>query len=96
MNDSHRVMVASLGGKDHFAADLKGGRGGRPQMVSGARANRSFLTRVVRYLAEKHGICQFLDFGTGLPAPDNTHQVAQAIACWGPGLSTWTDQESEQ
>src|SRR5262249_15009211 len=44
------------------------------------RANRAFLARVVRYLAGECGIRQFLDIGTGLPAPNSTHQVAQAIA----------------
>ena len=28
------------------------------------------------YLAEQ-GVRQFLDVGTGLPAPDNTHEIAQ-------------------
>jgi S-adenosyl methyltransferase len=49
-------------------------------VVAGAQANRSFLTRAVRYLAGRRGIRQFLDIGTGLPAPGNTHEVAQAIA----------------
>jgi SAM-dependent methyltransferase len=35
---------------------------------------------VVRYLAAECGVRQFLDIGTGLPAPHSTHQVAQAIA----------------
>jgi hypothetical protein len=35
---------------------------------------------VVRFLAAEQGIRQFLDIGTGLPAPDNTHDVAQAVA----------------
>jgi hypothetical protein len=52
----------------------------RPQVVAGAGANRAFLARVVRYLAAECGIRQFLDIGTGLPAPGNTHEVAQAIA----------------
>jgi hypothetical protein len=34
----------------------------------------------VRYLAEECGIRQFIDIGPGLPAPGNTHDVAQAIA----------------
>jgi SAM-dependent methyltransferase len=34
----------------------------------------------VRYLAADCGIQQFLDIGTGLPAPDNTHEVAQQVA----------------
>jgi hypothetical protein len=49
-------------------------------VVAGAQANRSFLVRVVRYLAGRRGIFQFLDIGTGLPAPGSTHEVAQAIA----------------
>src|SRR5262249_26933426 len=39
-----------------------------------------FLARVVGYLAAVGGIRQFLDIGTGLPAPASTHQVAQTIA----------------
>jgi hypothetical protein len=49
-------------------------------VVAGARANRAFLGRVVRYLAAEAGIRQFLDIGAGLPAVDNTHEVAQAVA----------------
>jgi hypothetical protein len=52
----------------------------RPQVVEGARANRAFLARLVRYLAAEAGIRQFLDIGTGLPAPGSTHEVAQAVA----------------
>src|SRR5262249_49646185 len=52
----------------------------RPQVVTGARANRAFLARAVRYLAAERGIRQFLDIGTGLPAANATHQVAQHIA----------------
>ncbi len=48
-------------------------------MVAGARANRAFLARAVRYLAADCGIRQFLDIGTGLPAPGSTHEIAQQI-----------------
>ena len=44
------------------------------------RANRAFLIRAVRCLAEERGIRQFLDIGTGLPTASNTHEVAQAVA----------------
>jgi len=49
-------------------------------VVAGARANRAFLARAVRYLAAERGIRQFLDIGAGLPAPAATHEVAQNIA----------------
>jgi hypothetical protein len=78
-----RVYGYWLGGKDHYPPDREAAQEvirHRPQVVSGARANRAFLARVVRYLAAEHGIRQFLDIGTGLPAPDSTHEVAQAVA----------------
>jgi hypothetical protein len=43
-------------------------------------ADRAFLDRVVRYLSAEAGIRQLLDIGTGLPAPDSTHEVAQSVA----------------
>src|ERR1039457_5213803 len=77
-----RVYNVWLGGKDHFAPDREAAQRVaqcRPQVVTGARANRQFLSRVVRYLARKRGISQFLDIGAGLPAPDNTHEAAQSL-----------------
>ncbi len=41
--------------------------------------NRWFLQRVVRVIAEEHGIKQFIDFGSGLPTQRNVHQIAQEI-----------------
>ncbi|MHA7956921.1 SAM-dependent methyltransferase [Streptomyces sp. L500] len=41
--------------------------------------NRWFLQRVVRVLAEEHGIRQFIDFGSGLPTQRNVHQIAQEV-----------------
>jgi SAM-dependent methyltransferase len=78
-----RVYSYWLGGKDHFPADREAAEQvirRRPQVVAGARANRAFLARVARFLAAECGIRQFLDIGTGLPAPHSTHEVAQAIA----------------
>jgi SAM-dependent methyltransferase len=78
-----RVYAYWLGGKDHYAADRRAAEEvirRRPQVVAGARANRAFLSRVVRFLAAECGMRQFLDIGTGLPASDSTHEVAQAIA----------------
>jgi hypothetical protein len=78
-----RIYNYWLGGKDHFPADREVAESvirERPQVVTGARANRAFLARVVRFLAAEAGIRQFLDIGTGLPAPANTHEVAQQVA----------------
>jgi hypothetical protein len=78
-----RVYNVWIGGKDAYAADRQAAEEVarcRPQVVAGARANRAFLARAVRYLAGREGIRQFLDIGPGLPAPDATHTVAQAIA----------------
>ena len=78
-----RVYNFWLGGKDHFPADRKAAQEvmrARPQVVQSARANRAFLARVVRYLAAEADVRQFLDIGTGLPAPDSTHEVAQSVA----------------
>jgi len=79
---SARVYACWLGGKDYYEADRQAAEEVirvRPQVVAGARANRAFLARVVRYLAAACGIRQFLDVGVGLPAPDSTHQVAQSV-----------------
>ena len=78
-----RVYNYWLGGKDHFSADRAAAedvKQARPEVVATAQANRYFLARVVRYLVTQCGIRQFLDIGTGLPAPDNTHEIAQREA----------------
>ncbi|HJP79841.1 MAG TPA: SAM-dependent methyltransferase [Pseudonocardiaceae bacterium] len=49
-----------------------------PDTVFTARANRSFLSRVVRFLAQQ-GIDQFLDLGSGIPTAGNVHEIAQAV-----------------
>ncbi|AGL19963.1 SAM-dependent methyltransferase [Actinoplanes sp. N902-109] len=70
-----------LGGKDNFAADRASGdaiEAAMPGIRLMAVENRMFLGRAVEYLAGQ-GIRQFLDIGTGIPAPGNTHDVAQAI-----------------
>jgi S-adenosyl methyltransferase len=78
-----RVYDYWLGGKDNFAADREAAEKAMqayPGIAASARANRAFLARAVRYLAGPAGIRQFLDVGTGLPAADNTHEVAQSAA----------------
>jgi SAM-dependent methyltransferase len=49
-----------------------------PEIADGAEANRGFLRRAVRYLAEI-GIDQFADLGSGLPTQNNTDEVAQRV-----------------
>ena len=71
-----------LGGKDNFAADRESGdliAAEFPTVVIAARENRAFQRRAVGYLAAEAGVRQFLDIGTGLPVPDNTHEIAQRV-----------------
>jgi S-adenosyl methyltransferase len=80
-----RVYDYWLGGKDNFGADRVAAErviAAWPDIVVSARGNRAFLGRVVRYLVREAGVRQFLDIGTGLPAADNVHEVAQAEAPW--------------
>jgi hypothetical protein len=79
---SARVHDYWLGGKDNFAADRAAGDAvmeAYPGIVMSVRANRAFLARAARYLAAEAGIRQFLDIGTGIPAANNTHEVAQSV-----------------
>jgi S-adenosyl methyltransferase len=78
-----RVYDYWLGGKDNFAADREAGQialQAYPELAQAVRSNRKFLARAVRYLTGEAGIRQFLDIGTGIPAADNTHEVAQREA----------------
>lgn len=74
-----RVYDYWLGGSHNFQADQDLGRAISavdPAVREGARANRAFLGRAVRFLAAA-GIGQFLDIGSGIPAEGNVHEVAQ-------------------
>ena len=78
-----RVYDYWLGGRDNFAVDRELGDKVlqvHPETALSVRANRRFLARSVRHLAQSAGIRQFLDVGTGLPSANNTHEVAQAVA----------------
>jgi S-adenosyl methyltransferase len=80
---SARVYDYWLGGKDNFAADREAAEKVlelRPDLRAAVQANRRFLARTVRYLAGEAEVRQFLDIGTGLPAANNTHEVAQSVA----------------
>lgn len=76
-----RLYDYFLGGKDHFPADREAAERilrVAPEIRAAARANRAFLGRAVRRLAEA-GVTQFLDLGTGLPAWNNVHEVAAKV-----------------
>ncbi|MFB9473236.1 SAM-dependent methyltransferase [Nonomuraea salmonea] len=78
-----RMYDYYLGGRDHFPADrvaaekmIELGRRMGNDARQIARANRAFLGRAVRTIAES-GVRQFIDIGAGLPTQDNVHQVAR-------------------
>src|SRR5581483_5370640 len=78
-----RIYDFLLGGKDNFLADRQAAARiveQLPELPTSMRANRDFMTRVVRTLAVEHGVRQFLDIGTGLPTSPNLHEVVQAVA----------------
>jgi hypothetical protein len=80
---SARIWNYWLGGKDNYPVDHQAGDAFAeifPGIVDAARGSRYFLARVVRHLAAREGIRQFLDIGTGLPTVDNTHDIAQRVA----------------
>lgn len=74
-----RVYDFALGGYHNFAVDREF-FGQAEAAMPGARlvahANRAFLGRAVRWLADA-GISQFLDIGSGIPTLGNVHEVAQ-------------------
>ncbi|GAA3504666.1 SAM-dependent methyltransferase [Streptomyces prasinosporus] len=77
-----RVYDWWLGGKDNYPVDEELARkilAADDTAVRGARANRRFMHRAVRTVAEA-GTRQFLDIGTGIPTEPNLHQVAQGVA----------------
>ncbi|WP_081239122.1 SAM-dependent methyltransferase [Streptomyces viridosporus] len=77
-----RVYDWWLGGKDNYPVDEELARkilAADDTAVRGARANRRFMHRAVRTVAEA-GTRQFLDIGTGIPTAPNLHQVAQGVA----------------
>ena len=78
-----RMYDAYLGGNDNYAADREAVRGilrDFPEVRAMARANRAFLQRAVRFLADEAKIRQFIDIGTGIPSAGNVHEVAGNVA----------------
>ncbi|MGR3931881.1 SAM-dependent methyltransferase [Streptomyces sp. BRA346] len=80
---SARIYDYIIGGKDYYPADKEAGDAMArewPALPIHMRANRDFMNRAVRFLAEEAGIRQFLDIGTGIPTSPNLHEIAQAVA----------------
>src|SRR4051812_38231760 len=85
--DTERANVARvydylLGGTHNFTVDQDAARtltAIDPGMRDAAKANRAFLGRAVRFLADA-GIRQFLDIGSGVPTQGNVHEVAREVA----------------
>lgn len=78
---SARVYDYLLGGKDNLAVDRAVADmllAVAPDTRLVARANRVFLVRAVRHLAEQ-GVRQFLDLGTGIPTSPSVHEVAREV-----------------
>ena len=76
---SARIYDYLLGGFYNFDVDRAVARKiteALPDMPLYMRANRAFLRRVVRFLADQ-GIDQFLDLGSGIPTVGNVHEIAQ-------------------
>ncbi|WP_107054306.1 SAM-dependent methyltransferase [Streptomyces sp. NRRL S-350] len=79
---SARVYDYLLGGKTNFPADREVGDrvlADLPGAREGATAARAVMHRMVRRLADVHGIRQFLDVGTGIPTAPNLHEVVQSV-----------------
>jgi hypothetical protein len=78
-----RVYDYLRGGKDNYPADRELAESmlaRLPNLRLAVRWNHAFLRRVVRYLVGEAGIRQIIEVGPGLPAADNTHEIAQDIS----------------
>jgi S-adenosyl methyltransferase len=77
-----RVYDCFVGGKDNYAVDravFDQVNRVAPEMARLARAQRSWLGRVTRFLVGSAKITQIIDVGAGLPSAENTHEAAQRI-----------------
>jgi hypothetical protein len=78
-----RLYDYCLGGTDSFPADRDAAekiRARMPELADAAWANRGFHQRTALWMAASRGIRQFIDVGSGLPTPNNTHQAVQKAA----------------
>jgi hypothetical protein len=77
-----RIYDFFLDGLHNFPADREAAAqvvAKMPAAPAMAKANRAFLRRGVRFLADA-GVRQFLDLGSGMPTQGPVHQIAQRIA----------------
>ncbi|MEW1794614.1 SAM-dependent methyltransferase [Streptomyces niveus] len=80
---SARMYDYYLGGKTNYAVDREAAEEvirHFPSIGVVARANRAYMHRAARYLAEHCGIRQFIDIGTGIPTTPNLHDIVQDSA----------------
>jgi hypothetical protein len=76
------VYDAALGGTANTAADravVARAKQVMPDVILAAWANRGFLQRAVRQMAQDFGVRQFLDLGSGMPTQRNTHEVVAEV-----------------
>ncbi|APE37166.1 hypothetical protein BOX37_28180 [Nocardia mangyaensis] len=67
-----------LGGKDRYECDVAlaeilASSTLRPALIE----SRRFTRRAVEYLADRHGVTQFVELGCGLPYAPNIHDIAE-------------------
>lgn len=77
-----RIYDYMLGGSHNFACDRQLANqlvAVAPEIMPTAHANRAFLRRATRFLANS-GVRQFLDIGSGIPTVGNVHEIAQSVA----------------
>ncbi|MFE3328128.1 SAM-dependent methyltransferase [Streptomyces sp. NPDC059176] len=77
--DAHaaRVYDYFIGGENGLEADRAAGTWigmQAPDLLTTMQANRAFLSRGVRRLAQQ-GVDQFIDIGSGFPVSPNTHEI---------------------
>jgi uncharacterized protein (DUF1778 family) len=73
-----RMYDYFLGGGANFAVDREAADAAEaawPYIRQGARIQRAFMGRAVRFLAQQ-GVDQFLDLGSGIPTVGNVHEIA--------------------
>ncbi|MCO5992271.1 SAM-dependent methyltransferase [Actinoallomurus rhizosphaericola] len=78
---SARMYDYALGGKDNYAVDRETADrifAAFPALRELVVANRGFLQRAVRFVAEQ-GVRQFVDLGAGIPTSPNVHEIAREV-----------------